>query len=285
MNVTVDEALRAAAARLEPVSGSGRLDAALLLEHVTGDERAAFLRGGARPLEGSHAQAFEELVGRRAAGVPIAYLTGEAGFYGHRFAVDERVLVPRPETEHLVEAALADLLARGVAEPAIADIGTGSGAIAISLALALPAASVFATDVSADALAVARANAARHGVTLRCTFLRGDLGAPLLRFAPFDSIVANLPYVPTAQIAPAPDPVAYEPRVALDGGPDGLDLYRRLLAELPGLVGPHTTVFFEAAPPTMPQLRAAIAAAFPDATVASHADYGGRERYVRFSPV
>ncbi len=104
-----------------------------------------------------------------------------------------------------------------------------------------------------------------------------------LRFAPFDCIVANLPYVPTAHIAPAPDPVAYEPRVALDGGPDGLDLYRRLLAELPGLVGPGSAVFFEAAPPTMPQLRAAIAGAFPEATPTLHADYGGRERYVRFN--
>jgi release factor glutamine methyltransferase len=281
---TVDEVLRAAAVRLEPVNGSGRLDAALLLEHVTGDERAAFLRAGARPLDAAHAQTFAALVARRAAGVPIAYLTGEAGFYGRTFAVDRRVLVPRPETEHLVEAALADLVGRGVAAPAIAEIGTGSGAIAVSLALALPAAGVFASDISSDALAVARANAARHGVTLRCTFLHGDLGAPLVRFAPFDCIVANLPYVPTAEIAAAPDPVSYEPRLSLDGGRDGVALYRRLLADLPQLVDERTTVFFEAAPTNIGELRAAIAARFPGGAIATGSDYGGRERYLRFTP-
>ena len=284
MTVTVSEALRAAAARLDLVAGSGRLDAALLLAHVTGADRAAFLRDGAGALDAAHACAFETLVARRAGGVPIAYLTGETGFYGRTFAVDDRVLVPRPETEHLVEAVLAEVRARELPAPALADVGTGSGAIAIALALALPAAGVFATDVSVGALAVARANAARHGVAQRCTFLQGDLGAPLVRFAPFDGIVANLPYVPSAAIAAAPDPVAYEPRLALDGGPDGLACYQRLLAELPALVGPQTTVFFEAAPPTMAGLVALIARAFPHAPVEVGRDYGGRERFVRFTP-
>lgn len=282
MNPTVAEALHAAAARLDPVAGSGRLDAALLLGHVTGDERAAFVRDGARALDPVHARAFDTLVERRVAGVPIAYLTGEAGFYGHTFVVDERVLVPRPETEHLVDAVIAEVHGRSPAAPSIADVGTGSGAIAIALALALPAAGVFATDVSADALAVARANAARHGVAQQCTFLQGDLGAPLVRFAPFDCIVANLPYVPSAAIAAAPDPVAHEPRLALDGGADGLDCYRRFVADLPAFAGPQTAVFFEAAPPTMAGLVALVAQAFPHAAIAVDRDYGGRERIVRF---
>jgi len=281
--VTVAEALRAAAAQLEPVAGSGRLDATLLLEYVTGSERVAFLRDGERAVDAGAQRRLDALVARRLTGVPIAYLTGEAGFFGRTFAVDERVLVPRPETEHLVEVALADLRGRDARSAAIADIGTGSGAIAIALALELPAAGVFATDVSADALAVARANAARHGVAQRCTFLHGDLTAPLRRFAPFDCIVANLPYVPTAAIPVAPDPVAHEPRLALDGGPDGLAAYRRLLAELPAIVGPRTAVFLEAAPPTLASLRAEIVAAFPRAAVTVGDDYGGRGRYVTVS--
>ena len=282
--MTVADALRAAAARLEPVTGSGRLDATLLLEHVTGEERVAFVRDGERALGADAQRRLDALVARRLGGVPIAYLTGSAGFYGRTFAVDERVLVPRPETEHLVEAAVGELRERAAGAVSVADVGTGSGAIAITVALELSAAGVFATDVSADALAVARDNAARHGVVQRCTFVQGDLAAPLHRFGPFDCILANLPYVPSAAIPAEPDPVAYEPRLALDGGRDGLDLYRKLLGQIGVLAGPHTVVFFEAAPPTIRPLSAAIAAAFPHAAVTVGTDYGGRERYVRFSP-
>ena len=283
-SASLAEALRAAAARLEPVAGSGRLDATLLLEHATGEDRVAFVRDGERAFAPAARQRFDALVARRLGGIPVAYLTGEAGFYGRTFAVDERVLVPRPESEHLVEELVAALRAAGAAAPAIADVGTGSGALAVTAALELPAAGVFASDVSADALAVARANAARHGVARRCTFLHGDLTAPLARFAPFAALVANLPYVPTAQVPEAPDPAGYEPRLALDGGADGLDLYRRLLAELPGLLHPNSLVLFEAAPPTLAALRHAVAAAFPRARIAVGDDYGGRPRYLRFTP-
>ena len=172
-STSLAEALRAAAARLESVAGSGRLDATLLLEHVTGGgsrrlrarQQRAFAPGGAATFRSRWSRA-----GR--GGIPVAYLIGEAGFYGRTFAVDERVLVPRPESEHLVEALVAVLRAGGACAPTIADVGTGSGALAVTLALELPDAGVFATDVSADALAVARANAARHGVAQRCTFLQ-----------------------------------------------------------------------------------------------------------------
>jgi release factor glutamine methyltransferase len=275
--------LRAAAARLEPVAGSGRLDATLLLEHVTGAERVAFVREGERALSAAEETAFEALVARRRTGTPIAYLTGSVGFYGRTFAVDERVLVPRPETELVVEAVLADLRGRGKLAGSVADIGTGSGAIAVTLAAELRDLSVYGTDASPDALAVARHNAALNAVAQQCTFLHGDLALPLARFGPFDAVVANLPYVPTAQIPRRPDPVGFEPLVALDGGADGLDLYRRLLAQLPAICTPQTTIFFEAAPGTIEPLALLVAAAFPRAHIEIGEDYAGLERFVQFS--
>lgn len=283
--MTVGEALRAAARRLEGVAGSGRFDAALLLEFVTGAPRTSFITDDARPLAADERAALDAAIERRLAGTPIAYIVGTAGFYGRTLEVDEHVLVPRPETEHLVEAALADLRARGATAGRIADIGTGSGAIAIALAVALPDAWVFGTDVSHAALALARRNAARNNVFQECTFLHGDLAEPLRRFAPFDALLANLPYIPAGDLPRAPDPVAFEPVLALDGGPDGLDLYRRLIAGLPGLLAPQAGVYFEAAPGTIEPLTALVAAAFPGSSPTVGRDYGGRVRFVRLVPV
>jgi len=278
--MTVAEALRETSRRLEAVGGTGRLDATLLLEHVTGARRERFVTDEGRVLAPDEAAAFARAVERRLAGTPIAYITGSAGFYGRTFAVDERVLVPRPETEHVLEAALAGLRATGKVAGRIADIGTGSGALAISLAAELPAALVFGTDISRGAVEVARRNAARNNVFQSCTFLHGDLAQPLGRFAPFDGLVANLPYVPTASIPPPPDPLACEPSLALDGGPDGLALYRRLIPALPPLLGPQATVVFEAAPGTIGPLADLVATAFPGARVRIGTDYAGLERFV-----
>jgi release factor glutamine methyltransferase len=280
--MTVGEALRETSRRLEAVAGSGRLDAALLLAHITGAARETFITSDLRELTAAENAAFSDAVERRLTGAPIAYITGSAGFYGRTFDVDERVLVPRPETEHLVEAALDALRARGATSVRVADIGTGSGAIAITLAAALPDAWVFGTDVSQDAIDVARHNAARNNVFQQCTFLHGDLAQPLARFAPFDAIVANLPYVPTAAIPSAPDPVACEPRIALDGGADGLASYRRLIAQLPAILAPEAGVFFEAAPGTIEPLAELVAAAFPGASVKIGADYAGLPRFLAF---
>jgi HemK-like putative methylase len=201
--VTIGEALRDAAVRLERIGGTGRLDAAFLLAHAGGVTRQEMLAHASRPLEPDVAERFVALVAKREAGMPLAYVTGEAGFYGRMFAVDERVLVPRPETEIAVEWAVRHLRAIGRERGRAADVGTGSGAIAVSLACELPDLDVFAADSSADALAVARSNAARNNVFQHITFLQGDLAAPLLRYAPFDCVVANLPYVPSAECAPA----------------------------------------------------------------------------------
>jgi release factor glutamine methyltransferase len=280
--MTVAEALRETGRRLDGVGGTGRLDALLLLEHVTGISRAGFIIDDARELSAAERAAFEAAIERRLTGMPVPYLTNAAGFYRRTFAVDERVLVPRPETEHLVEAALDDLRKRGKSDPRVADIGTGSGAIAVTIAAEIPGAWVFGTDISRDAIAVARGNAAHNNVFQECTFLHGDLAAPLERFAPFDCVIANLPYVPTAAIAAPPDPVSFEPRLALDGGADGLDLYRRLIAQLPPLLAQRAYVLFEAAPGTIAPLAALVRAAFPSAETRIHADYANLERFVAF---
>ena len=278
--ITVAAALREATVRLDTVGGTGRLDAALLLEFASGVGRAAMLADGDTELTADAYERFAAACARRARGVPVAYIVGSAGFFGRTFAVDERVLVPRPETEHVIEAVLADLRDRCATGGRIADVGTGSGAIAITLACELPGAWVFGTDVSRGALSVARRNAARNNVFQACTFLCGDLAAPLEPFGPFDALVANLPYVPTDEVPHAPDPASFEPRLALDGGADGLDAYRRLIGQLPGILARSASIFFEAAPGTVEPLAALVRSTFPDARIAVGRDYGGRERFV-----
>jgi len=278
--VTIGEALRNASVRLEPIGGTGRLDAAFLLAHAGGVTRQEMLAHGGRPLAPDVAERFEALVAQRERGMPLPYVTGEAGFYGRMFAVDPRVLVPRPETEIAIEWAVRHLRAIGREAGRAADIGTGSGAIAVTLACELPDLDVFATDVSTDALTVARSNAARNNVFQHITVFHGDLATPLLPYAPFDCVIANLPYVPSAECAAAPDPVSFEPLQARDGGPDGLDLYRRLVPALPSLVAPRGIAILEAAPGNVHALEALVRAALPSAGCEVVRDYGDHERFV-----
>ncbi len=278
--MTIGEALRDAAVRLEPVGGSGRLDAVFLLAHAGGASRAEMVAHRDRELSADVVARFGALVERRARGEPLAYVTGEAGFYGRMFNVDARVLVPRPETELAVEWAVRHLRAIGREHGTAADVGTGSGAIAVTLACELPNLGVFATDMSADALDVARRNAARNEVFQHVTFLRGDLAEPLFPYAPFDCVVANLPYVPTAECAAAPDPVAFEPMLARDGGTDGLALYRRFIPDLPRLVAPRGIAILEAAPANARALEELVREALPHAGVETIRDYADLDRFV-----
>jgi release factor glutamine methyltransferase len=175
----------------------------------------------------SAADALRALVMRRSAGEPIQYITGETEFYGLDFEVNRDVLIPRPETEHLVEKAI--LLTSGFVRPRIADVGTGSGAIAITLACKLPAAQIVATDIASSALAVARRNAARHGVTERVQFVEGDLLGPVAG-RQFDLIVSNPPYVPQTDCDSLSVEVRdFEPALALFADADGLAINRRLI--------------------------------------------------------
>jgi release factor glutamine methyltransferase len=278
--LTIGEALGDAAIRLEPVGGTGRLDAVFLLAHAGGVSRAEMLAHRERALTPDVVARFETLVARREHGEPLAYVTGEGGFCGRMFEVDRRVLVPRPETELLVEWAVRHLRAIGRENGSAADLGTGSGAIAVTLAAELPELSVFASDVSQEALAVARRNAARNDVFQHVTFLHGDLAAPLLPYAPFDCVVANLPYVPSAECAAAPDPVSFEPLLARDGGTDGLSLYRRLLADLPVLIAPRGIAILEAAPVNARALEDLVRAALPLAGVETIRDYADLDRFI-----
>ncbi|GAC1503718.1 MAG: hypothetical protein NVS1B14_09250 [Vulcanimicrobiaceae bacterium] len=161
----------------------------------------------------------------------------------------------------------------------VADIGTGSGAIACTLAAECPSARVYASDISAAAISVAKRNAKNHHVSDRCTFLVGDLGVP---FAPrrFDGIVANLPYVPTGELPHFPAPAAHEPRAALDGGADGLTPYRRLLRAIPALLKRRGWVLLEAGPGTLGVLHSLMRAAYPHARLHAGTDYAGRERFL-----
>ena len=277
--MTVGDALQAGRERLRPASESPAADASRLLEAILARDAAWLLAHASDPLPAGAGERYTVVLARRAAGEPLAYLTGSAGFYGRRFAVTPAVLVPRPESEHLVELALARLAS--FERPVFCDVGTGSGVLAITLACERPDAFGFATDVSVEALAVARSNAAAHGVASRLEFRSGDLLEPLAGTGPFACIVANLPYVPSGDLAPAPDSTSFEPRRALDGGPDGLALYRRLLAHAPSLLQPGGSLLLEAAPATASALAALAASAFgPAASVSTERDYGGRERVV-----
>jgi release factor glutamine methyltransferase len=204
-----------------------RLTAELLLAHALGCDRVRLYLDFDKPLGAPELERFRGLVQRRADGEPTAYLTGTREFFAHRLAVDARVLIPRPETELLAELALAALPEGGAA----LDLGTGSGALALALALGRPGAVVTAVDLSAEALAVARANATALGAAV--TFLQGDLFAPLPAGSRFQVIVSNPPYVPTGELAGLQREVRREPRLALDGGPDGLSVLRRIVAAAP----------------------------------------------------
>lgn len=218
----VRAALAAATARLAAVGDeTARLDAEVLLATVLGVDRARLVLDASTRLDEQALADYEALITRRQAHEPVAYLTGSRGFRAIEVQVDRRVLIPRPETELLVEVAL------GLPEGArVADVGTGSGAVALALAQERPDLLITGIDVSADALAVARANASRLGLGVR--FVEADL----LDCAGYDAVVANLPYVATNGPSPAPDVAGYEPQLALYAGDDGLELIRRLITRL-----------------------------------------------------
>jgi release factor glutamine methyltransferase len=242
---TILEVLQWTTARFQERGlASPRLDAELLAAHAFGLSRVQLYTQFDRPLSAAELAAYRELVKRRQGGEPVAYLTGRKEFWSLDLAVDRRVLIPRPDTETAVEEALARLAERAAAGAVrVADVGTGSGAIALALAKARPEAAVFATDVDPEALAVARANAERLGLAV--TFLEGSLSEPLRGLERFDLIVANLPYVRTGELAGLPAEVRSEPRRALDGGADGLDLVRALVAAAPAVLAPGGALVLE----------------------------------------
>lgn len=219
----------------------------------------------------------KRLCERRALGTPIAYLLGTASFYGREFLVNRHVLIPRPETEHLVD----EVIASTRESARVLDVGTGCGAIACTIA-AETGARVDATDTSRAAIEIANENARRLSVAGGCHFYLGDLVDPVVGNR-YDVVVANLPYIPTADLPEPPDPASFEPRAALDGGPDGLALYRRLLPQFPSLVNDNALILLEAAPGTIDKLADLARATFPRSAVSIVADYAGLARYIKVS--
>lgn len=238
---TVGEALQRASFYLRRAKvDHPRLEAELLLSWITGQSRLQLLLDRQQRLPEEMASGFMEAVGRRCQGEPLAYITGEKEFYGLSFHVNRDVLVPRPETEFVVEAALAWARERGLASGEginLIDLGTGSGNLVITLACALPAARAWAVDISKKALTVAIQNAKRHGVAERITWCCGSYFQALhnLSSCPsFNLVVGNPPYVQSHAMASLPVTVKnFEPALALDGGEDGLAGYRAILRDLP----------------------------------------------------
>ncbi|MFZ5649202.1 MAG: peptide chain release factor N(5)-glutamine methyltransferase [Bacillota bacterium] len=234
--------------------GAGRIDAEAILGHLTGMDRSALYRDGHLELSPEKEKEAWIMAERRAGGEPLAYITGHREFMGMDFLVTPAVLIPRPETELLVEKALEILKEarkNGENEPVAADIGTGCGAIAVSLAVLLDLAVVYATDISGEALKVARQNAERLGAGGRVVLKQGDLLGPLAGIpgGGLHLLAANLPYVPSGEIPGLMADVRdYEPHLALDGGGDGLDLYRRLVPEAGKLLRPGGCLLMEIGP-------------------------------------
>lgn len=282
---TIRQALNWARDALAAARAAEPLDAHILLEYVLGVDRAYVMAHPEQPLDTTQAAAFQALVAQRAQGTPVAHLVGTHPFYDlpYDLIVTPDVLIPRPETEHLVEAALAwardDARSRSV--DTIADIGTGSGAIAVTLARSLPDAQVWAVDVSGAALDVARRNADRYAVAARMRWVQGDLLAPLVAAGVVcDLIAANLPYIASVEVDRLPV-TAHEPRLALDGGVDGLDLIRRLLADVPRVLAPDGLLLLEIGAGQGEQVAALARAALPGAHVAVLPDLAGHDRIVR----
>jgi len=284
---TIAQSLAWATHDLRATSETPRLDAELLLAYVLGWARARLLAEGRLALTEAQATAFYELVTRRTALEPVAYLIGHKEFYGIDFLIDRRALMPRPETELLVELALGFARRRTKDErrnpssaqlrpSSIVDVGTGSGAIAIALALHLPEARIAAIDISPDALALARQNVERHGLTERVRLLQGDLFGPLTE--PVDMIVSNPPYTILADIDEGVR--RYEPHLALDGGADGIDLYRRLLGQAPDYLRPGGVILLEIGATQAAVVMELARRAFPAAIISAHQDLAGRDRVV-----
>jgi release factor glutamine methyltransferase len=275
--VTVRESLTQASRALAAVSETASLDAQVLLAHVTGCTRAGLLARPEADLDEESQRKLDSALHLLQSGLPLPYVLGEWEFYGLSFRVTPDVLIPRPETELLVETAI-DWLCAAPDRRRSADVGTGSGCIAVSLAAHVPDLQVAASDVSPAALAVARENAARHTVNDRIVFTEGDLLTPVP--GALDLICANLPYIPTETLHSL-SVYGKEPDLALDGGPDGLALIRRLITQAREKLLPGGLMLMEIEERQGKVVHDLAREAFPDARVGVIKDLAGRDRVVK----
>jgi release factor glutamine methyltransferase len=283
--VTVKQAFASAAHALRQAGmETPELDARLLLCHVTGFSHETAIARASEALRPEAATRLKQALARRLEHEPISRITGTREFYGRQFAIGPEALDPRPDTETLIEAALAIVEARGGRDQPLTllDLGTGTGCILVTLLAELPRARGLGTDLSRAALALAVANAERLGVAPRATFLAADwLDGVEGRF---DLILANPPYLAAAEIAGlAPDVSAYDPHLALDGGPDGLDAYRRIAAGAPSRLAEQGSLIVEIGPTQAGAVREIFAAAGLEFKRLCH-DLGGRPRVIVAGP-
>lgn len=277
--IAIREALRwATRAIARSGSATPRLDAEVLLGYVLLLSRTKLYVHGDEPLDAQPTARYKDLVRRRVAHEPVAYIIGQRAFFDVDLLVDRHVLIPRPETELLVEEALAWGREQRGRVLRVVDVGTGSGAIATVLARHLTRTQVWATDISLAALRVAQRNAGRHDANVH--LVCGDLLTPLL--GPLDLIVANLPYIARKEIdSLAPDVAEYEPRLALDGGEDGLDLVRRLLPQTTDRLSRPGLLLLEIDHRQAKAVMEMVSLHLPDARATVLYDYAGLERIVR----
>jgi len=289
---TVRLLLDVGVARLrESGSETPRLDAELLLAHVLDTDRTGVIANAEASVGDGAAERFAADLDRRVAGEPVAYIRGFKEFHGLAFATDDRALIPRPETERLVELAELEIVRRLIAEPRpdgiaplkVIDVGVGSGAVAVTVAVALrrrrmlDEVALTATDVSEDALQLARENAVAHAVGDRIEFQRADLlpGSTTQRW---DVVLANLPYVRTDVIPSLPRAASFEPVLALDGGPDGLRVIGRLLDQLPSALADDGAAMLEIGGDQEPDVRALATERLTGWSCAIETDLGGLPR-------
>jgi release factor glutamine methyltransferase len=293
---TTGALLREGAERLVAAgSETPRLDAELLLGHAVGVGRTAVLAHPEAPVGADAARRYRLDLERRAAGEPVAYLRGIKEFYGLAFETDRRALIPRPETERLVELAQAETMGRlgssgrdaSTAPLRIADVGTGSGAIAVALAVALrrlgalEAVEILAVDISPDPLSLARENAVAHAVADRIAFREADLLSDRPSAEVFDLVLANLPYVRHDAMASLPRATTFEPSLALDGGVDGLAVIGRLLDRLPAVLATDGVALLEIGADQREAIGACVAERLPGWTCTVEADLAGLPRVAR----
>jgi release factor glutamine methyltransferase len=289
---TVRELLDVGVARLRDAgSETARLDAELLLAHALDVDRTGVIANWSAPVGEGAAATFRELLERRAAGEPVAYIRGVKEFRGLAFGVDARALIPRPETERLVELAELEIVRRlvGAPRPAgsapvrVVDVGTGAGAVVVSLGVLLRRRRMLddveltAIDASEDALQLAKENAVGHAIGDRITFGVADL-LPDDRSGSWDVVVANLPYVRTDAIPGLPIAASFEPVLALDGGPDGLQVIGRLLDQLPGAVARGGVALLEIGGDQEAGMRELVAERLPGWAIEIERDLGGLPR-------
>ena len=276
---TVGETLDGLISRFEKTSDIPGLNAQVLLARLLGRPRSWVLAHPEASLSGNRNAALDVLAARLEGGEPLPYILGHWEFFSLEFKVTPDVLIPRPETELLVERAIAWLKKSesGIRELRVMDVGTGSGCIAISLAVNFAGLSITATDISSDALKVARNNAEKMNVSDRITFLETDLFSNLKIPDSFHLIVANPPYIPTNTLHKIP--VYYrEPTLALDGGPDGLVIIRRLLTEAPDRLIPGGLLLMEIEASEGPMVVSLASSVFPEARIQMHKDLAGHDR-------